>query len=110
MSEAFDDLVEVRNSGATTTLTLDANAVEVVAGGVSDAGSVFAGDSAGNRRVVLAGEGHGPVSGCDLLTTSPTPGHAVLAADQARAFGAVLGKAMGSLARGRSLVPVLVSR
>jgi hypothetical protein len=51
----------------------------------------------------------GPVGLGDLLTTSPTPGHAMRAADPARAFGAVIGKALGSLASGRGLVPVLVA-
>jgi hypothetical protein len=45
----------------------------------------------------------------DLLTTSPTPGHAMKADDPARAFGAVLGKALGALDSGRGLVPVLVA-
>lgn len=46
----------------------------------------------------------------DLLTTSPTPGHAMRADDPARAFGAVVGKALGSLAAGAAaLVPVLVA-
>ncbi len=37
----------------------------------------------------------------DLLTTSDKPGHAMKATDSERAQGAVLGKAMESLARGR---------
>jgi hypothetical protein len=45
----------------------------------------------------------------DLLTTSPTAGHAMKAADPLKAFGAVLGKALGSLDHGRGLVPLLVS-
>jgi hypothetical protein len=45
----------------------------------------------------------------DLLTTSPTTGHAMKASDSARAFGAVLGKAMGPLEEGQGLVPVLVA-
>lgn len=45
----------------------------------------------------------------DLLTTSPTPGHAMRADDPIRAFGAVIGKALGSLASGQALVPVLVA-
>jgi hypothetical protein len=44
-----------------------------------------------------------------MLTTSPTPGHAMKAADPARAAGAVLGKAMGDLDAGTGLIPVLVS-
>ena len=45
----------------------------------------------------------------DLLTTSDTPGHAMKAADHARAQGAVIGKAMTALESGRSPVLVLVS-
>ncbi len=46
----------------------------------------------------------------DLLTTSATPGHAMKSADRERSHGAVLGKAMTSLARGeRGLVLVLVN-
>lgn len=45
----------------------------------------------------------------DLLTTSPTPGHAMKAVDSAKAFGAVLGKALDSLDSGQGLLPVLVT-
>jgi hypothetical protein len=45
----------------------------------------------------------------DLLTTSETPGHAMRAADPARAQGAIIGKAMTGLEAGRGLVLVLVS-
>lgn len=51
----------------------------------------------------------GAVQPGDLLTTSPTPGHAMRAADSTRAHGAVLGKAMTPLASGRGLVLVLVN-
>lgn len=50
-----------------------------------------------------------PVDLGDMLTTSPTPGHAMRAGDPARAFGAVIGKALGSLRSGRALLPVLVA-
>ena len=50
-----------------------------------------------------------PVELGDMLTTSPTPGHAMRATDSARAFGSVIGKALGSLNSGRALVPVLVA-
>jgi hypothetical protein len=50
-----------------------------------------------------------PVDVGDMLTTSPTPGHAMRATDPTRAFGAVVGKALGSLRSGRGLVPVLVT-
>jgi hypothetical protein len=45
----------------------------------------------------------------DLLTTSPTIGHAMRAADKVRAFGAVIGKALQPIARGRGMITVLVS-
>ncbi len=45
----------------------------------------------------------------DLLTSAPRAGHAMRAADPARATGAILGKAMTSLAHGTGLVLVLVS-
>lgn len=45
----------------------------------------------------------------DLLTTSPTPGHAMKATDSTKAFGAVIGKALRPLESGRSLVPILVA-
>jgi hypothetical protein len=51
----------------------------------------------------------GPVSPGDLLTTSSTPGHAMRAADQSRAGGATLGKAMSRLESGKGLVLVLVT-
>jgi hypothetical protein len=51
---------------------------------------------------------YGAIEVGDLLTTSDTPGYAMKATDPNRAFGTVLGKAMGSLEKGRGLVPVLV--
>ncbi|MBE0567845.1 MAG: hypothetical protein IH621_17965 [Krumholzibacteria bacterium] len=51
----------------------------------------------------------GPIRPGDLLTTSPTPGHAMRVDDPGRAHGAILGKAMTSLESGQGLVLVLVS-
>ena len=45
----------------------------------------------------------------DLLTSSATPGHAMKALDPLKAFEAVIGKAMGSLKRGKGLIPILVA-
>ena len=45
----------------------------------------------------------------DMLTTSPTPGCAMRATDPARAFGAVIGKALASVNGGRDLIPILVT-
>jgi hypothetical protein len=50
----------------------------------------------------------GPVELGDMLTTSSTPGHAMRASDPDRAYGAVIGKALGSLQAGRGMLPVLV--
>lgn len=50
-----------------------------------------------------------PISVGDLLTTSGIPGHAMKATDSDRAFGAVIGKALGPLPAGIGQVPILVS-
>ena len=52
---------------------------------------------------------HGAIEVGDLLTTSPTPGHAMKAGDILKAFGTVLGKALCSLKAGKGLIPVLVA-
>ena len=52
---------------------------------------------------------HGPIHRGDRLTTSPTPGHAMRVSDDARAPGAVIGKAMTELEAGTGLVLVLVN-
>ena len=51
---------------------------------------------------------HGAIEVGDLLTSSPTRGHAMKAVDPQRAFGAVIGKALEPLTHGRGLIPVLV--
>jgi hypothetical protein len=45
----------------------------------------------------------------DLLTTSPTPGHAMKAGDPMQAFGTVIGKALRPLAEGQGLIPILIA-
>jgi hypothetical protein len=45
----------------------------------------------------------------DLLTTSATSDHGMKAADSARAFGVVIGKALGPMPSGVGLVPVLIA-
>jgi hypothetical protein len=45
----------------------------------------------------------------DLLTTSPTPGYAMKAADPSKAFGSVIGKALRRLGAGRGLIPILIA-
>jgi len=53
--------------------------------------------------------GFGTVKVGDMLTTSPTPGHAMKAVDQARAPGSIIGKALKSISEGCGMVPVLVA-
>jgi hypothetical protein len=58
---------------------------------------------------VLADATESPIRCADLLTSSSTRGHARRVTERARAFGAVLGKALTDLPSGRGLVRVLVS-
>ncbi|MEP6599955.1 MAG: hypothetical protein ABJB98_10990 [Actinomycetota bacterium] len=102
---------------------------KAVAGVVSGAGSYRPGivlddradnadpsDDTGRVTVALVGKvycqvdaSHGAVEVGDLLTTSPTPGYAMKAADATRAFGSIIGKALKPLASGQGLLPVLVA-
>lgn len=52
---------------------------------------------------------YGAIDVGDLLTTSPTAGHAMKAADPLKAFGSVLGKALRPLRAGQGLVPILIT-
>jgi hypothetical protein len=52
---------------------------------------------------------YGSVDVGDLLTTSPTPGHAMRALDPLKAFGCVIGKALRPLESGQDLIPILVT-
>jgi hypothetical protein len=45
----------------------------------------------------------------DLLTTSPTPGHAMKTSDPLKAFGAVIGKTLRPLGAGQGLIPILIA-
>lgn len=70
----------------------------------------------GRRPVALLGKvycmvdaRYGAIAVGDLLTTSPTVGHAMKAADPRRAFGAVLGKALRPMPSGRGLLPILIA-
>ncbi len=44
----------------------------------------------------------------DLLTTSPTKGHAQKVLEPDKAVGALIGKALGSLKKGKGKIPILV--
>lgn len=50
-----------------------------------------------------------PIETGDLLTTSSTKGYAMKANDPGKAFGAVIGKALGSIKEGLGMIPVLVT-
>ncbi|MGH1433462.1 MAG: hypothetical protein ACRBG0_03280 [Lewinella sp.] len=52
---------------------------------------------------------YGAIEPGDLLTTSPTTGHAMKVTDYTQAQGAIIGKAMTSLDAGKGLVLVLIS-
>jgi hypothetical protein len=52
---------------------------------------------------------YSPIEVGDMLTTSPTPGHAMKAADPLKAFGAVIGKALRPLPAGQGLIPILIA-
>lgn len=94
-----------------------------VAGVISGAGDFKPGiildkrQSPGNRQpVALMGKAFckvdaqfGAIAVGDLLTTSPTPGHAMKTDDPLKAFGAVIGKALRPLAEGRGLIPILIA-
>ena len=96
-----------------------------VAGIVSGAGGVKPGMvmgqhgsvADGKHPVALTGrvycwvdaDANGAVEPGDMLTTSATPGHGMKVTDHTRAVGAIVGKAMTSLEKGKGLVLVLVN-
>ncbi|MEP6703862.1 MAG: hypothetical protein ABJB34_03570 [Acidobacteriota bacterium] len=94
-----------------------------VAGIVSGANSLSAGmtlpdlkDAKNSLPVALSGRvwvycdaTRNAIQPGDLLTTSPTPGHAMRVASYTRAQGAIIGKAMSRLKSGKGLVLVLVT-
>ncbi len=49
-----------------------------------------------------------PIKIGDLLTTSPTKGHAQKVLDPSQALGAIIGKALAPLEKGNGKIPVLV--
>jgi hypothetical protein len=114
--------IDVDNPGE---LVISSRAYDrTVAGVVSGAGGVKPGmlmgqvgtAADGRYPVALTGRvyvwvdaSYGAVQPGDLLTTSNTPGHAMVVTDHDQAQGAILGKAMTSLPEGRGLVLVLVT-
>lgn len=53
--------------------------------------------------------GFSPIAVGDLLTTSPTAGHAMVATDRERAFGSIVGKALERQERGTGLIAILLT-
>jgi hypothetical protein len=115
-----------------TVMTLTCNGVlepsqhaydKKVAGVISGAGDYRPGlilgrDGQSQNRMPLALVGkvyckvdaqYGPIQVGDMLTTSPTPGHAMKASDPLKAFGSVIGKALRPLDSGQGLIPILVN-
>jgi len=94
-----------------------------VAGVVSGAGNLKPGIILGRNHIrgkrlpiALLGKvyckidaGYAAIEVGDLLTSSPTPGHAMKAENRVKAFGAVLGKALAPLKTGKSMIPILVT-
>jgi hypothetical protein len=52
---------------------------------------------------------YAPIEIGDLLTTSPTQGHAMKATDPLKAFGTVIGKALRPVMEAQNLIPVLIT-
>jgi hypothetical protein len=94
-----------------------------VAGVISGAGNLRPGIILGKQQsqnnmmpIALVGKvyckvdaQYSPIEVGDLLTTSPTPGHAMKAYDPLNVFGSVIGKALRPLEDGQGLIPILVA-
>jgi hypothetical protein len=94
-----------------------------VAGVIAGAGDFRPGiildkqQSEGNRMpVALLGKtfckvdaGYSAIEVGDLLTTSPTRGHAMKVTDPFKALGTVIGKALRSIPAGQGLIPILIA-
>jgi hypothetical protein len=52
---------------------------------------------------------YGAIAVGDLLTTSPTAGHAMKASDATKSFGTTIGKALRAWPGGQGMIPVLVA-
>lgn len=130
-AEEFDLLAEAGAEPATV-MVIDAAGGKLrpcdeaydrkVAGVISGGGTLSPGITLdkqggfGRRPVALAGKvmckvdaRYAPIEIGDLLTTSPTTGHAMRVQDHAQAFGAVIGKALKPLKAGAGLIPILIA-
>jgi len=105
---------------AVSSQAYDKKVAGIVAGANGLGSGVRLGSSSkdsGEQAVALAGRvycsvdtKYGDIQPGDLLTTSPTPGHAMVVKDFSRAQGAILGKAMEGLSGGgKGQILVLVT-
>jgi hypothetical protein len=124
--EAGDVVVVATDSGGSFTLRRAAQAHDTaVAGivstepgitlGVKD-GDIIPGDNDDEVPLALVGRvpckvdaSYGAIAVGDLLTTSPTPGHAMLCDDRVACIGAIVGKALEPLEDGTGVILVLVT-
>jgi hypothetical protein len=112
-------VIDADNPGELTTSTTpyDSRVAGIVAGAKGLGSAVRLAADRFDCQVALAGRvycnvdaTYGAIQPGDLLTTSPTPGHAMKVTDSQRATGAVLGKAMQALPRGeKGQILVLVT-
>ncbi|WP_432140166.1 hypothetical protein [Streptomyces sp. bgisy154] len=94
----------------------DRRVAGIVSGAGGDKPAIVLDRHEGSAHIALMGKvwcmaeaDSAPIRPGDLLTTSSLSGHCRKVAEPARAFGAVVGKALTALAEGRGLVQVLVS-
>jgi hypothetical protein len=114
--------IDVENAGQ---LRISSQAYDkTVAGVISGAGGIQPGMIMGQEGTITEGKhpvalsgrvyclvdaSYGEIKPGDLLTTSPTSGHAMKVIDHEAANGAIIGKAMTALKDGKGSVLVLVS-
>jgi hypothetical protein len=131
-AEDFDSLGTVEQNEPGTVMVIDqCGALQQsqkaydkrVAGVVSGAGDLKPGivldkrqSQEGRIPVALLGKvyckvdaQYSPIDVGDLLTTSPTPGFAMVASDPGKAFGAVIGKALRPMTTGQGMIPILIA-
>lgn len=112
-------VIEDEGSLCTSTQAYDNKVAGVISGaGNLRPGMVLDRQSGINGRMPVALMGkvyckvdaeYAPIKVGDLLTTSPTKGHAMKATDPTKAFGAVIGKALKPLTSGKGMIPIIVA-
>jgi hypothetical protein len=104
-------VIDLDNPGELTISSeaYDSRVAGIIAGANGLGSGVKLGSGEFDVDVALAGRvycsvdaRYGAIKPGDLLTTSPTPGHAMIARDYTQAQGAIIGKAMEALADGET--------